>query len=130
MNVAYFTMVESLPFSFIVSFTFLFGALIGSFLNVCIYRLPDGESVVFPSSHCRSCARALPWYENVPLLSYVLQRGRCRACGAQFSSRYFWIELLTAFLALALVYRFGLTVTTDWVFHFHCGPGHGDVYRS
>jgi len=74
MNIAYFTMIESLPFSFVASFTFLFGAIIGSFLNVCIYRLPDGESVVFPASHCRACARALPWYENVPLLSYLLPR--------------------------------------------------------
>lgn len=111
-------MVESLPFTFIVSFTFLFGAAIGSFLNVCIYRLPDGESVVFPASHCRVCARELPWYENVPLLSYVLQRGRCRSCGTHFSSRYFWVELLTAFLAIALVYRFGLTLTTVGYFIF------------
>jgi leader peptidase (prepilin peptidase)/N-methyltransferase len=111
-------MAESLPFPFIVSFTFLFGAIIGSFLNVCIYRLPDGESVVFPASHCRACSRVLSWYENVPLLSYLLQRGRCRTCGARFSSRYFWVELLTAFLALALVYRFGLTVTTVGYFAF------------
>jgi leader peptidase (prepilin peptidase)/N-methyltransferase len=118
MHIAYFTMIESLPFSFVASFTFLFGAIIGSFLNVCIYRLPDGESVVFPASHCRACARALPWYENVPLLSYLLQRGRCRACGARFSSRYFWIELLTAMLAIALVYRFGVTITTVGYFVF------------
>lgn len=111
-------MFESLPFSFIASFTFLLGASIGSFLNVCIYRLPDGESIVLPSSHCRSCSRVLPWYENMPLLSYVIQRGRCRACGARFSSRYFWIELLTAFLASALVYQFGLTITTLGYFVF------------
>lgn len=111
-------MFESLPFPLIASFTFLLGAAIGSFLNVCIYRLPDGESVMFPSSHCRSCARALSWYENVPLLSYILQHGRCRTCGARFSSRYFWIELLTAFLAIALVYQFGLTITTVGYFVF------------
>jgi leader peptidase (prepilin peptidase)/N-methyltransferase len=111
-------MAESLPFSFIVSFTFLFGAVIGSFLNVCIYRLPDGESVVFPASHCRACTRVLSWYENVPLLSYLFQRGRCRTCGTRFSARYFWVELLTAFLALALVYRFGLTPMTVGYFVF------------
>ncbi len=111
-------MTESLPFPFIVSFTFLFGAIIGSFLNVCIYRLPDGESVVFPASHCRACSRVLSWYENVPLLSFLFQRGRCRTCGARFSSRYFWVELLTAFLAIALVYRFGLSVTTAGYFVF------------
>ncbi|HXG22304.1 MAG TPA: A24 family peptidase [Methylomirabilota bacterium] len=111
-------MVDNLPFSFIVSFTFLFGAAIGSFLNVCIYRLPDHESIVLPASHCRSCSQVLSWYENVPLLSYLLQRGKCRSCGARFSSRYFWVELLTAFFAIALVYRFGLTVTTIGYFIF------------
>lgn len=111
-------MTESLPFSFVASFTFLFGAMIGSFLNVCIYRLPDHESVVFPASHCRACSRVLAWYENVPLLSYVLQRGKCRTCGAQFSSRYFWVELLTAFLAIALVVHFGLTITSIGYFLF------------
>jgi leader peptidase (prepilin peptidase)/N-methyltransferase len=111
-------MVEHLPFSFIVSFTFLFGAAIGSFLNVCIYRLPDHESIMLPASHCRSCSRVLSWYENVPLLSYLLQRGKCRTCGARFSSRYFWVELLTAVLAIALVHRFGLTITTLGYFIF------------
>jgi leader peptidase (prepilin peptidase)/N-methyltransferase len=111
-------MTESLPFSFVASFTFLFGAVIGSFLNVCIYRLPDHESVVFPASHCRACSRDLSWYENVPLLSYLLQRGKCSACGAQFSSRYFWVELLTAFLAIALVAHFGLTMTSAGYFLF------------
>ncbi len=111
-------MAESLPFSFVVSFTFLFGAVIGSFLNVCIYRLPDHESIVFPASHCRACSRVLSWYENVPLLSYLLQRGKCRTCGAHFSSRYFWVELLTAFLSIALVSRFGLTLTTVGYFLF------------
>src|ERR1043166_3968145 len=109
-------MAESLPFSFVASFTFLFGAVIGSFLNVCIYRLPDHESIVFPASHCRACARVLSWYENVPLLSYLLQRGKCRACGARFSSRYFWVELLTAFFAIALVLHFGVTITTAGYF--------------
>ncbi len=111
-------MVESLPFSFVASFTFLFGAVIGSFLNVCIYRLPDHESVVFPASHCRACSRVLSWYENVPLLSYLLQRGKCRTCGAQFSSRYFWVELLTAILAIALVMHSGLTTVSIGYFLF------------
>jgi leader peptidase (prepilin peptidase)/N-methyltransferase len=111
-------MTETLPFSFVASFTFLFGAVIGSFLNVCIYRLPDHESVVFPASHCRICSRVLSWYENVPLLSYLFQRGRCRTCGATFSSRYFWVELLTAFLAIAVVAHFGLTITSVGYFLF------------
>lgn len=111
-------MPESLPLSFVTSFTFLFGAAIGSFLNVCIYRIPIHESIVFPASHCRVCSTPLAWYENLPLLSYLLQRGRCRSCGAQFSSRYFLVELFTALLAVALVFRFGLTVTTLGYFVF------------
>jgi leader peptidase (prepilin peptidase)/N-methyltransferase len=111
-------MVESFPFAFVVSFTFLFGAAIGSFLNVCIYRLPVHESIVFPASHCRSCSLPLAWYENLPLLSYLVLRGRCRSCGAPFSGRYFLVELLTALLAIALVYRFGLSLTTAGYFAF------------
>ncbi len=103
-------MIDTLPFSLIVSLTFLLGVVLGSFLNVCIYRLPKQESVVFPASHCRSCLRVLSWHENVPLLSYLVQRGRCRGCGERFSPRYFWIELLTALLAIGLVVRFGLTI--------------------
>ncbi len=95
----------------IVFFTFLFGAAIGSFLNVCIYRLPVHESIVLPPSHCRTCTTPLPWYDNLPLLSYLVRRGHCRACDAPFSFRYFLVELLTALLAVAVVYRFGLTMT-------------------
>src|SRR2546427_12959323 len=96
---------------FFTMVTFLFGAVIGSFLNVCIYRLPLHESIVFPGSHCRACSTPLTWYDNLPLLSYLARRGRCRSCGAQFSFRYFLVELLSPLLATALVVRFGLTVT-------------------
>ncbi|MEW6301154.1 MAG: A24 family peptidase [Thermodesulfobacteriota bacterium] len=96
----------------VTAFTFLFGAAVGSFLNVCIYRLPLQESVVFPASHCRACATPLPWYDNLPLLSYLFLRGRCRSCGVSFSPRYLLVELLTALLAVGLVWQFGLTVTT------------------
>ena len=103
---------------FIAFFAFLFGAAIGSFLNVCIYRLPLHESIVFPGSHCRACSTPLTWYDNLPLLSYLARRGRCRSCGAQFSFRYFLVELLSALLATALVVRFGLTVTALGYFAF------------
>lgn len=93
-------------------FTFLVGAAIGSFLNVCIYRLPLQESIVFPASHCRSCSTPLPWYDNLPLLSYLFLRGHCRSCGASFSPRYFLVEFLTALLAVGLVWQFGLTIAT------------------
>src|SRR5688572_31593630 len=97
---------------------FVFGACVGSFLNVCIYRMPIEESVVLPGSHCRACSTPLPWYDNLPLLSYVLRRGRCGSCGAKFSSRYFFVELLTALIAVALVWQFGLTLTTLGYFVF------------
>ncbi len=74
---------------------FLFGICIGSFLNVCIYRMPRGISVVKGRSRCNQCEKTIPWYDNIPLVSYWLLRGRCRFCNARFSMRYFWVELLT-----------------------------------
>ena len=76
----------------------LFGAVIGSFLNVCIHRLPRGASIVWPGSACPNCARALPWYENIPILSYVALVGRCRGCRARISVRYPIVEGLTALM--------------------------------
>lgn len=73
-----------------------FGAIIGSFLNVCIYRLPRGISVVRPPSACARCARTLSWYENVPVVSYLALRGRCRTCGEPISLRYPIVEAITA----------------------------------
>lgn len=91
------------------SFVFIFGALVGSFLNVCILRIPNGASVVSPPSHCPNCKTAISFYDNVPLLSYLILRGRCRACGVRISPRYFVVELLMGVLALALFERFGLS---------------------
>lgn len=79
---------------------FVFGACIGSFLNVCIYRLPKGESIVSPGSHC-ACGRPIAWHDNVPILSWLILRGRARCCGRKFSARYPSIELATALLFLA-----------------------------
>jgi len=90
----------------------LFGALIGSFLNVCIYRLPRYESIAWPGSHCTSCAQAIVWYDNIPLLSYLLLGGRCRRCTAPISLRYPVVEALNAIGYVALLWRFGPTWTT------------------
>jgi leader peptidase (prepilin peptidase)/N-methyltransferase len=93
---------------YVGSIVFIFGAVVGSFLNVCISRIPNGESVVHPPSHCPKCHYPIPFYHNIPLLSYLFLRGHCCSCGEPISFRYFAVELLTALLALALFYRFGL----------------------
>ncbi len=85
-----------------------FGLLIGSFLNVCISRLPYDESVVSPRSHCPRCATMIAWYDNVPVLSYVFLLARCRHCRASISARYPIVELLTGALFAAIVWRLGL----------------------
>ena len=87
----------------------MFGLLIGSFLNVCIHRWPRGRSVVRPRSHCVRCRRMLPWFDNIPLLSYLLLRGRCRQCGRPISARYPAVELLTGLLYFFFVWALGLT---------------------
>jgi len=97
---------------------FAFGAVIGSFLNVCIARLPKGESIVQPPSHCPSCRAQIPFYCNVPLLSYVFLRGRCRSCKKSISLRYPLVELLTAVVSLALMYRFGVSYSFFVIFLF------------
>jgi leader peptidase (prepilin peptidase)/N-methyltransferase len=83
------------------------GALIGSFLNVCIFRLPRGESIVWPGSHCPSCARSIDFYDNIPLLSYLWLGGRCRACRAPISIRYPLVEATNALGYLAILFTFG-----------------------
>ena len=87
--------------------TFIFGAVVGSFLNVCISRIPKGDSIIRPPSHCPKCKTAIAFCCNIPLLSYLFLRGRCRACGERISFRYFAVELLMASLAVALFYQFG-----------------------
>ncbi|MCR6654893.1 MAG: prepilin peptidase [Opitutus sp.] len=84
---------------------FVFGACIGSFLNVVIYRLPAGKSVVTPGSHCR-CGQPIRWHDNIPILSWLILRGRARCCGAAFSVRYPFVELLTGLLFLACWFAF------------------------
>jgi leader peptidase (prepilin peptidase)/N-methyltransferase len=80
----------------------LLGSAVGSFLNVCIVRLPQGRSLIRPPSCCAQCGKAIRWQDNIPLLSYWQLRGRCRACGERFSIRYFWIEFLTGLLFVVI----------------------------
>ncbi len=86
-----------------------FGLVIGSFLNVCIYRLPLGESIAWPGSRCTSCGRALSWFENLPVLSWVALRGRCRTCGAPISWMYPAVELTTGVLFVITYLTYGWT---------------------
>jgi leader peptidase (prepilin peptidase) / N-methyltransferase len=88
-------------------FAFVFGAVVGSFLNVCICRLPNDESVVSPPSHCPRCDYRIRWYDNIPVLSYLVLRGKCRGCGTHISVQYPLVELLTGALTLALFLKFG-----------------------
>ncbi len=90
-------------------FAILFGAIVGSFLNVVILRLPEeGSSIVFPASHCPKCKTDLKWFENIPILSYIGLRGKCNHCKAQISLQYPLVETAMAILAGGLFYRFGI----------------------
>src|SRR5437016_1463427 len=97
----------AVPFHFWSLTFFLFGSIVGSFLNVCIHRLPLGQSVVSPPSHCPHCQYSIPWYLHVPLFTWLYLRGKCKNCGAPISVRYFLVELLTAVAFLGCWLAFG-----------------------
>jgi leader peptidase (prepilin peptidase)/N-methyltransferase len=92
------------------SFMFFLGAIVGSFLNVCIVRWPIEKSVIAPRSHCCKCKKPIPWYDNIPLLSYFLLRGKCRFCSERISPRYWFVELLTAVIFVVFYRQFGLDI--------------------
>lgn len=91
-------------------FVFLFGAILGSFLNVCIYRLPKRESILYPPSHCPYCNESIKFYDNIPILSYLLLKGKCRHCKEHVSIRYPIVEGLSGLISLALFLKYGLTI--------------------
>jgi len=100
-------MIDTLPLAIQVAVAAAFGAVIGSFLNVVIYRLPLDKSIVWPSSACPHCARELSWYENIPVASFLALRGRCRTCGARIGVQYPLVEALTAFMFAAAWWQYG-----------------------
>ena len=99
-------------------FAALFGMIIGSFLNVLIYRLPRQSSVVTGRSKCPHCSKQIRWFDNVPVLSYLLLAGRCRQCRKRISGLYPVVELVSAAAALLAVYSFGVTVKALWIYVF------------
>jgi len=107
----------ALPMGFVLSVAFVFGLLVGSFLNVVIHRLPLGQSVVSPRSRCPGCETQISALDNIPVLSFLWLRGRCRHCAASISWRYPAVEALTGALFVVIAYRFGLSIHTPiWMF--------------
>lgn len=95
---------------FLYILVFLYGIVIGSFLNVCIYRIPKKENIATTRSHCMSCGYQLKWYDLVPLFSYLVLRGKCRKCGSRISVQYPLVEALNGALYFLIFWRYGLSV--------------------
>ncbi|MCK4236821.1 MAG: prepilin peptidase [Candidatus Krumholzibacteria bacterium] len=102
----------------LISTTVVFGLLVGSFINVVIYRLPRGQSIVGPRSFCPQCKKKIRWYENIPVFSYIFLRGKCNGCGGHIVARYPIVEMVGGALALLVLYRFGLSIDAAFVFSF------------
>jgi len=98
--------------------SFVLGTCVGSFLNVCIHRLPIGKSIVSPSSHCPACSTPIPWYYNLPMLSYLVLKGRCASCSAPISARYPLVEFMTGVFAGVYYLHYGWGLTTLVYFCF------------
>ena len=101
--------IYTIPYPLIAVAIFMFGLAIGSFANVCIYRLPKKESVVFPVSHCTACSTPVRTFDNIPVISYLILGGKCKNCKESISVIYPIIEVITALLLLAGFFKFGLT---------------------
>ncbi len=91
---------------------FIVGSLWGSFSNVCIYRLPEGGNIVFSRSECRNCKKKINWFDNIPFVSYIILKGKCRSCGFRISFQYFLVELLVALGFVISFYFFKFSITT------------------
>ncbi len=105
---------------FLDIFLAVVGAAVGSFLNVLICRMPEGLSIVSPPSHCPKCEHAVRFYDNIPVVSYIILKGRCRDCHEKISPRYPLVELLTAIMSVFLFWKFALSLQYLFVFAFCC----------
>ena len=94
---------------FYIFIFFLFGLIFGSFANVCIYRMPRDLSIIKPNSHCTSCNKFIKWYDNIPIISYILLRGKCRNCGSKISVRYPLVEFFCGLLFISIYLLYGLS---------------------
>ena len=91
---------------------FILGSIWGSFSNVCIHRLPKDQSVTFSRSHCPKCKNTIRWYDNIPLISYLILKAKCRYCNYKINIQYFVVELLSAFTFVLIYYFYGLSITS------------------
>ncbi len=107
-----FLWVGVLPLIYITILVFILGLLIGSFLNVCIYRIPKGENIAISRSHCMKCGHVLKWYELIPLFSWLIQGGKCRACKEKISAQYPIIEASNALVWMTILFIWGLRIET------------------
>src|SRR5574338_1192977 len=101
---------KRMPDLILSAISFIFGIIFGSFLNVCIHRLPREESIVRPRSRCPGCSSLIQWYDNIPLLSYLVLGGKCRKCRTRIPFRYFLVELLSGCIWLFFFRTYGLSV--------------------
>ncbi len=105
----------------IIFLAVLIGLIVGSFLNVCIYRMPAEKSVVMPRSYCPSCKHQIPWYDNIPILSFIWLLGKCRFCKKKISLRYIIVEALTAAIFVVMIKEFGLNALSIIYMILSCG---------
>ncbi len=110
--------VQLLPDVYWVMGSFLFGAIVGSFLNVVIVRLPQEKSIAMPASHCQTCGEIIRFFDNIPILSFLMLRGRCRHCGTRISFRYPLVEFITACLCTGMYVKWGVTPAAGVFFVF------------
>ena len=127
MNVTAIDRAIDVPIPIACAFLGVVGAIIGSFLNVVIHRVPREQSIVFPNSACPKCHKAIKAYDNIPILSYLILGGRCRQCGVHISSRYPAVEALTAILFAAVTWHDGLSVALAFAMRAYWSAAFGSV---